>query len=239
MHYLWPYQEDKNVENHLLVTQHHISWDINLGHELRVGSTDLKRHVCNLKFVCPQQYLRLRKPRVPDMSHAGMSQMTQTNWKFVETLLKECKTKVHLHRCVQEKYLFYIFAWVLHVSVCVGERRLLRWWERTIIWALLIHPCIDLLFSISVNISDWQHMPCVDKPSCSAFTWLFMFMSIHWSEDDSIKERSWRWRMVTHVWGTWLCCQHGQWVRINADSLVGEFCSFLRDVNCCHTLSPI
>ncbi|BFZ25149.1 hypothetical protein BsWGS_28188 [Bradybaena similaris] len=40
-----------------------------------------------------EQYLRLRKPQVPDVSQAGMAQMTQANWKFVETLLKECKTK--------------------------------------------------------------------------------------------------------------------------------------------------
>ncbi|XP_059154011.1 DENN domain-containing protein 5B-like isoform X2 [Physella acuta] len=36
------------------------------------------------------QYMRIRKPQLPDMSQAGMA---QTNWKFVETLLKECKTK--------------------------------------------------------------------------------------------------------------------------------------------------
>ncbi|KAK3766868.1 hypothetical protein RRG08_052011 [Elysia crispata] len=37
------------------------------------------------------QYMRLRKPQVPDMSQT--SSIAQTNWKFVETLLKECKTK--------------------------------------------------------------------------------------------------------------------------------------------------
>lgn len=47
-----------------------------------------------LSICSPQQYMRIRKPQVPDMSQAGMSQMTQTNWKFVETLLKECKAKV-------------------------------------------------------------------------------------------------------------------------------------------------
>lgn len=36
------------------------------------------------------QYMRIRKPQLPDMSQAGMA---QANWKFVETLLKECKTK--------------------------------------------------------------------------------------------------------------------------------------------------
>ena len=38
----------------------------------------------------------MRQPQLSDMSAAGMM---QTNWKFVETLLKECKTKVG--GCVQ------------------------------------------------------------------------------------------------------------------------------------------
>ncbi|XP_005108265.1 DENN domain-containing protein 5B isoform X2 [Aplysia californica] len=37
-----------------------------------------------------EQYKRVRQPQISDMSAAGVA---QTNWKFVETLLKECKIK--------------------------------------------------------------------------------------------------------------------------------------------------
>ncbi|XP_013061457.1 DENN domain-containing protein 5A-like isoform X2 [Biomphalaria glabrata] len=50
-----------------------------------------KEHLqTNVEADQQEQYLRIRKPQLPDMSQAGTA---QTNWKFVETLLKECKTK--------------------------------------------------------------------------------------------------------------------------------------------------
>ncbi|GFR82162.1 DENN domain-containing protein 5A [Elysia marginata] len=51
-----------------------------------------KEHLqANIETDAQEQYMRLRKPQVPDMSQT--SSIAQTNWKFVETLLKECKTK--------------------------------------------------------------------------------------------------------------------------------------------------
>ncbi len=56
---------------------------------------------CRIKNCCPfQKYIQearaskgVRQPKFSDMNPAAM---VQTNWKFVETLLKECKSKVKL-----------------------------------------------------------------------------------------------------------------------------------------------
>ena len=38
----------------------------------------------------------IHQPKFSDLASGGMA---QTNWKFVETLLKECKTKVNFLLC--------------------------------------------------------------------------------------------------------------------------------------------
>ena len=65
---------------------------------------------CNEMLDCFQRYLQeakiksLRQPKLSDMSAQGM---VQTNWKFVETLLKECKTKVLLSMFKEKKKIFF------------------------------------------------------------------------------------------------------------------------------------
>lgn len=46
---------------------------------------------------------KLLQPRLTEMAAGGVA---QTNWKFVEALLKECKTKV--------KFILYNYIYILH-----------------------------------------------------------------------------------------------------------------------------
>ncbi len=47
------------------------------------------------KYIQEARGKSVRQPKFSDMNPAAM---VQTNWKFVETLLKECKAKVSSHR---------------------------------------------------------------------------------------------------------------------------------------------
>ena len=66
----------------------------------------------------------MRQPQLSDMSAAGM---VQTNWKFVETLLKECKTKVRP------------FVWF---CVCVCEREREREREEYVCMYVCVCVCV-------------------------------------------------------------------------------------------------
>lgn len=53
--------------------------------------------VHNVDYVILQKYIqeaRSKNLRQPKLSDLNPSAMAQTNWKFVEALLKECKGKV-------------------------------------------------------------------------------------------------------------------------------------------------
>ena len=54
----------------------------------------------------------IHQPKFSDLASGGMA---QTNWKFVETLLKECKTKVNFLLCNNSFELsLYVLISLLH-----------------------------------------------------------------------------------------------------------------------------
>ena len=48
------------------------------------------------KYMAEARSKIVHQPKFSDLASGGMA---QTNWKFVETLLKECKTKV-MYNCI-------------------------------------------------------------------------------------------------------------------------------------------